>query len=280
VRKSKELKSGFTLVELLVVIGIIALLISILMPALGRVRDQANRIKCMSNIRSVMQGIVMYSSENKQALPWTNWGGNYKRTNVPDPIGTAGWLYDNPGWDQWTGGVQDPDWSYLEGGMVYRYLKSREIFKCPLHTERVAPMGATEKYTSYIMNGVVCDFGAPGMFSYKATRLQINDIIIWETGESQLMNRIQGGPPYNDGASFPFEWLSERHGAKGRSVTNGKISGNGGASVGCVDGHVEWFSYKDYSDELDKPVAKPGHSRLYYSPQLQNGGWQPRPPGV
>jgi prepilin-type N-terminal cleavage/methylation domain-containing protein len=271
------LSSGFTLVELLVVIGIIALLISILMPALGRVRDQANRVKCMSNVRSIMQGIVMYSAENKQALPWTNWGGNYKK-NGADVMGTPGWLYDNPGWDQWTGGVSNPDWSYLEGGMVYKYLKSRDIFKCPLHIERVAPNGATEKYTSYIMNGVACDYG--GTFTYKATRFQVNDILIWETGESALMNRIQGGPPFNDGSSFPFEWLSERHGARGRSVTNGKIVGNGGASVGCVDGHVEWFSYKEYSEELDKPVAKTGHSRLYCSPVLQDGGWRARPPGV
>ena len=270
-------RSAFTLVELLVVIGIIAILISILMPALSRVRDQGNRIKCMSHLRNVLAGMIMYSAENKQSLPWTNWGGNFKK-GANDINGTAGWLYDFPQWDQWQPSRQDPDWAYLEGGMVFKYLKSREVFKCPLHTERTQSNGATEKYTSYLMNGVTCDYGAG--FTYKVSRFQVMDIIIWETGESNLMDRMQVGPPFNDGSSFPTEWLSERHGAKGRNVVNGKVVGNGGASVGCVDGHVEWFSYKDYSEELDKPVNNRGRSRLYISPTLPNGGWRNRPPGV
>ena len=60
---------AFTLVELLVVIGIVALLIGILMPVLSRARAQANRAACLSNIKQLGTAILMYCDDNDGWFP-------------------------------------------------------------------------------------------------------------------------------------------------------------------------------------------------------------------
>ena len=67
---------AFTLVELLVVIGIIALLISILLPALNKARQSASSLACQANLHSIGQGLVMYVGENHGSLPYGWWDGN------------------------------------------------------------------------------------------------------------------------------------------------------------------------------------------------------------
>jgi prepilin-type N-terminal cleavage/methylation domain-containing protein/prepilin-type processing-associated H-X9-DG protein len=80
-------RPGFTLVELLVVIGIIALLISILMPALSRARRAANTVACGANIRSILQAMQMYVAENAGFIPGSP--NTSARHLVQGPTGSA-----------------------------------------------------------------------------------------------------------------------------------------------------------------------------------------------
>jgi prepilin-type N-terminal cleavage/methylation domain-containing protein len=77
---NRKKRKGFTFVELLVVIGIIALLISILLPSLSRAREQANRVRCLSNLRSLGQAMYLYANTYRDRLP----NGNFPGAAEPD----------------------------------------------------------------------------------------------------------------------------------------------------------------------------------------------------
>jgi prepilin-type N-terminal cleavage/methylation domain-containing protein/prepilin-type processing-associated H-X9-DG protein len=85
-------RSGFTLIELLVVIAIIALLIGILLPALGKARDSARAVVCMSNMRSLTTCLLQYANDNRSKFPGNGYTDPIK-SDVDGQLKNAYW-YD------------------------------------------------------------------------------------------------------------------------------------------------------------------------------------------
>ena len=107
--------AAFTLVELLVVIGIIAILIAVLMPALGRVRDQANGVKCSANLRTLMTGALMFAQDHKGHL-FGNWSDFQNKDEEKRDFLAGG-----------TGIWQNAP----QAGTLWRYIKDENVYRCP-----------------------------------------------------------------------------------------------------------------------------------------------------
>jgi prepilin-type N-terminal cleavage/methylation domain-containing protein/prepilin-type processing-associated H-X9-DG protein len=110
--KVRRARRGFTLVELLVVIGIIALLVSILLPALNKAREDAKRVRCLSNQRQLVMAWQMYASDSK---------GHIVCSNTP-PYPSQPWWY-------WCAAGNTLDCLY--NGKLWPYLKNYDVYKCP-----------------------------------------------------------------------------------------------------------------------------------------------------
>ncbi len=96
---------GFTLIELLVVVAIIALLLSILLPALGKARAEAKNSLCLSNLRQLALATTYYADDNRSRLPYIKGENN--------------------------DGMNAPFFQYHQIYMLWPYLKDLKIYKCP-----------------------------------------------------------------------------------------------------------------------------------------------------
>jgi prepilin-type N-terminal cleavage/methylation domain-containing protein/prepilin-type processing-associated H-X9-DG protein len=123
----RDLK-GFTLIELLVVIAIIAILAAILFPVFARARENARRAACLSNLKQIGLGIMMYSQDYDEHYPVQT---NYQISNYATSA-SPNWIVE-----------------------IQPYVKSWQLFVCPSATDATSGAPSGNSKTNYLGNGVV-----------------------------------------------------------------------------------------------------------------------------
>lgn len=222
-------RRAFTLIELLVVVAIIALLMSILLPALKRAREQARDVICKSNIGQVTRGILLYVTEWRDCLPGTT------SDNI---TGAAHRTFDWLGFGWESSFIQRYNHVPQEG-TIFRYLNNAEVYRCPTHrialeTNQAVTYPTLENRTSY--TGPTLLTGAP--ISLLKTARYPNTTVPNATipQKNDLLNTM-----------LPFclveedsDWYLSRSGDSAwGNVDRFTDRHRGAGAIGYIDGHSE-----------------------------------------